>query len=247
MMWYCLDTKAWSFGGNFHINRHKMQKRLEFFNICNVVNVKSVTGLEIFSKVVILYIVLRMVLRRNKLFFERNLTCYLHRKKKARASSSTRSFLHSSPSSSLLSCVCWDPRSATPSAPSPAPCRNRLVRAIKVPSSFGGAFLYLNQPWFKHCGDRFLQLNRNSEEALREDGPFIWKDYFMLFISKEKGQGLVEYAIILAFVALVVISVVRLLGPRIGNTFSTIASSLPWDQRALLMQSSFLLIKNRRF
>ena len=49
----------------------------------------------------------------------------------------------------------------------------------------------------------------------------------MLFISKERGQGLVEYAIILAFVALVVISVVRLLGPRIGNTFSTIASSLP--------------------
>ena len=49
----------------------------------------------------------------------------------------------------------------------------------------------------------------------------------MLFVSKEKGQGLVEYAIILAFVALVVISVVRLLGPRIGNTFSDIASSLP--------------------
>ena len=49
----------------------------------------------------------------------------------------------------------------------------------------------------------------------------------MLFISMEKGQGLVEYAIILAFVALVVISVVRLLGPRIGNTFSDIANSLP--------------------
>jgi len=49
----------------------------------------------------------------------------------------------------------------------------------------------------------------------------------MLFISKEKGQGLVEYAIILAFVAIVVISVVRLLGPNIGNTFSDIASSLP--------------------
>ena len=49
----------------------------------------------------------------------------------------------------------------------------------------------------------------------------------MLFISRERGQGLVEYAIILAFVALVVISVVRLLGPRIGNTFSDIASSLP--------------------
>ena len=49
----------------------------------------------------------------------------------------------------------------------------------------------------------------------------------MLFISKEKGQGLVEYAIILAFVAIVVISVVRLLGPRIGDTFSTISNSMP--------------------
>ena len=49
----------------------------------------------------------------------------------------------------------------------------------------------------------------------------------MLFAPKEKGQGLVEYAIILAFVAIVVISVVRLLGPRIGDTFSTIASSMP--------------------
>ena len=49
----------------------------------------------------------------------------------------------------------------------------------------------------------------------------------MLFVSKEKGQGLVEYAIILAFVAIVVISVVRLLGPSIGNTYSNIASSVP--------------------
>jgi pilus assembly protein Flp/PilA len=49
----------------------------------------------------------------------------------------------------------------------------------------------------------------------------------MLFAPYEKGQGLVEYAIILAFVAIVVISVVRLFGPKIGNTFSTIASSLP--------------------
>jgi len=49
----------------------------------------------------------------------------------------------------------------------------------------------------------------------------------MLFAPKEKGQGLVEYAIILALVAIVVIAVMRLLGPKIGNTFSTIASSLP--------------------
>ena len=49
----------------------------------------------------------------------------------------------------------------------------------------------------------------------------------MLFAPQEKGQGLVEYAIILALVAIVVIAVMRLLGPKIGNTFSTIASSLP--------------------
>ena len=49
----------------------------------------------------------------------------------------------------------------------------------------------------------------------------------MLFALEERGQGLVEYAIILALVALVVIAVVRLLGPKIGNTFSTISSSLP--------------------
>ena len=49
----------------------------------------------------------------------------------------------------------------------------------------------------------------------------------MLFAPKEKGQGLVEYAIILSFVAMVVIAVVWLMGPRIGETYSTINSSLP--------------------
>lgn len=48
----------------------------------------------------------------------------------------------------------------------------------------------------------------------------------MLSALHEKGQGLVEYAIILVLVFLVVIAVVRLLGPRIGNTFSSINNSL---------------------
>jgi pilus assembly protein Flp/PilA len=48
----------------------------------------------------------------------------------------------------------------------------------------------------------------------------------MLFSANEQGQGLVEYAIILVLVALVVIAVVRMLGPQIGNTFSSINSSL---------------------
>ncbi len=49
----------------------------------------------------------------------------------------------------------------------------------------------------------------------------------MLSAPKEKGQGLVEYAIILALVAIVVIVVMKLLGPKIGNTFSSINNSLP--------------------
>jgi len=52
------------------------------------------------------------------------------------------------------------------------------------------------------------------------------KEFIMLFSLHEKGQGLVEYAIILVFVAVVVIVVMRLLGPKVGNTFSTINSSL---------------------
>jgi pilus assembly protein Flp/PilA len=49
----------------------------------------------------------------------------------------------------------------------------------------------------------------------------------MLSALNEKGQGLVEYAIILSLVAMVVIAVMRLLGPKIGNTFSSINSSIP--------------------
>jgi pilus assembly protein Flp/PilA len=48
----------------------------------------------------------------------------------------------------------------------------------------------------------------------------------MLFAPKEKGQGLVEYALILVLVAIVVIAVLLILGPVIGNVFSKINNSL---------------------
>jgi pilus assembly protein Flp/PilA len=48
----------------------------------------------------------------------------------------------------------------------------------------------------------------------------------VLFAPQEKGQGLVEYALILVLVAIVVIAVLMLLGPIIGNVFSTINDSL---------------------
>ncbi len=48
----------------------------------------------------------------------------------------------------------------------------------------------------------------------------------MLFSPKEKGQGLVEYALILVLVAIVVIVILALLGPAIGNVFSTIMTAI---------------------
>ncbi|MBM3124759.1 MAG: Flp family type IVb pilin [Chloroflexi bacterium] len=48
----------------------------------------------------------------------------------------------------------------------------------------------------------------------------------MVSAQRESGQGLVEYALILVLVALVVIAALLLLGPVIGNTFSSINSSL---------------------
>jgi pilus assembly protein Flp/PilA len=44
--------------------------------------------------------------------------------------------------------------------------------------------------------------------------------------KKEKGQGLVEYALILVLVAVVVIVILALLGPAIGNIFSGIVNGI---------------------
>jgi pilus assembly protein Flp/PilA len=48
----------------------------------------------------------------------------------------------------------------------------------------------------------------------------------MLFAPKEKGQGLVEYALILVLVAIVVIVILALLGPAIGDVFSQIMTAI---------------------
>ncbi|MCX6080003.1 MAG: Flp family type IVb pilin [Chloroflexi bacterium] len=48
----------------------------------------------------------------------------------------------------------------------------------------------------------------------------------MLLSLKERGQGMVEYALILVLVAIVVIAALTILGPLVGNIFSTINASL---------------------
>ncbi len=48
----------------------------------------------------------------------------------------------------------------------------------------------------------------------------------MQYLPQERGQGLVEYALILVLVAVVVIVILALLGPAIGNIFSNIVNNL---------------------
>lgn len=48
----------------------------------------------------------------------------------------------------------------------------------------------------------------------------------MLFSPKEKGQGLVEYALILVLVAVVVIVILTTLGGAIGDVFENIIANL---------------------
>ena len=48
----------------------------------------------------------------------------------------------------------------------------------------------------------------------------------MFLRVREPGQGLVEYALILVLVAVVVIAVLMILGPIIGNVFTRLNSSL---------------------
>jgi pilus assembly protein Flp/PilA len=45
-------------------------------------------------------------------------------------------------------------------------------------------------------------------------------------MKNEKGQGLVEYALILVLVAVVVIVILSIMGPAIGNIFSNIVNTL---------------------
>lgn len=47
-----------------------------------------------------------------------------------------------------------------------------------------------------------------------------------MYLPREEGQGLVEYALILVLVAVVVIAILTVLGPQIGNVFSKITDNL---------------------
>ena len=50
----------------------------------------------------------------------------------------------------------------------------------------------------------------------------IWKN----FVSEESGQGMVEYGLIIALIAVVLIIVLRAMSGSLGDTFETITGAL---------------------
>jgi len=49
----------------------------------------------------------------------------------------------------------------------------------------------------------------------------------MLFLPREEGQGLLEYGLVLVLVAVIIVAVLILLGPIVGNMFSTMVEAFP--------------------
>ncbi|NLF10798.1 MAG: pilus assembly protein [Anaerolineaceae bacterium] len=48
----------------------------------------------------------------------------------------------------------------------------------------------------------------------------------MILLPREEGQGLTEYGMAIVLVAIVVVAILILLGPIVGNMFSTVVQSI---------------------
>jgi len=46
-------------------------------------------------------------------------------------------------------------------------------------------------------------------------------------LGNERGQGLIEYAVLLALILLVAIALIKGVGGKVNNTFSNVNSNLP--------------------
>ena len=73
--------------------------------------------------------------------------------------------------------------------------------------------------FFVYCV--YFNLSNNSFEM----SP-LRKEKVTMFKKFEKGQGLVEYALILVLIAIVVIAALLVLGPQIKNVFNSISQNL---------------------
>lgn len=48
-----------------------------------------------------------------------------------------------------------------------------------------------------------------------------------VWINSEKGQGLIEYALILALIVLVALTFLKLISPKVGDIYSDINANMP--------------------
>ncbi len=62
------------------------------------------------------------------------------------------------------------------------------------------------------------------KKFLQSSSVWLWTKWSLL--KREEGQGMVEYGLIIALVAVVVIVALTALGTGIGNTFNAIANKL---------------------
>jgi pilus assembly protein Flp/PilA len=46
----------------------------------------------------------------------------------------------------------------------------------------------------------------------------------MVSLPREEGQGLVEYALIILFIAIVVVAILLIFGPAVGNLYSQVVN-----------------------
>ncbi|HEX3028827.1 MAG TPA: Flp family type IVb pilin [Clostridia bacterium] len=54
----------------------------------------------------------------------------------------------------------------------------------------------------------------------------VWMDYGKALLNKKKGQGMVEYGLIIGLIAVVVIGALVILGPKIANLFTQVSNKL---------------------
>ena len=53
------------------------------------------------------------------------------------------------------------------------------------------------------------------------------KNFFAWLKDEESGQGMVEYGLIIALIAIVVVAALGVLGPKIAKQFTDIGDKLP--------------------
>lgn len=46
----------------------------------------------------------------------------------------------------------------------------------------------------------------------------------MIYIQKEEGQGMTEYGMAIVLVAVIIVAILTILGPQIGNMFSRVTA-----------------------